>query len=52
MGERLEDSFKIYSNFMITDVEIIARGGERTFNKEVKVKMEVNPRKYSFTELR
>lgn len=52
MGERLEDSFKIYSNFMITDVEIIARGGERSYNKEVKVKMEVNPRKYSFTELR
>ena len=52
MGERLEDSFKIYSNFMITDVEIIARGGERSYNKEVKVKMEVNPKKYSFTELR
>jgi hypothetical protein len=52
MGERLEDSFKIYSNFMITDVEIIARGGERSYNREVKVKMEVNPRKYSFTELR
>ncbi len=52
MGERLEDSFKIYSNFMITDVEIIASGGERSYNREVKVKMEVNPRKYSFTELR
>lgn len=52
MGERLEDSFKIYSNFMITDVEIVTRGGERSYNREVKVKMEVNPRKYSFTELR
>lgn len=52
MGEKLENSFKIYSNFMITDVEIIASGGERSFNREVNVKMEVNPRKYSFTELR
>jgi hypothetical protein len=52
MGERLEDAFKIYSNFMITDIEIIASGGERSFNKDVKIKMEVNPRKYTFTELR
>ena len=52
MGERLDNSFKIYSNFMITDVEIIARGGDRSYNREVKVKMEVNPRKYTFTELR
>lgn len=52
MGERLNNTFKIYSNFMITDVEIIASGGERSYNREVKVKMEVNPRKYTFTELR
>jgi len=52
MGERLENSFKIYSNFMITDIEIIAKGGERSYNRDVKVKMKVNPRKYSFTELR
>jgi len=52
MGERVDNSFKIYSNFMITDIEIIATGGERSFNKDVKVKMNVNPRKYSSTELR
>lgn len=52
MGERLEDAFKIYSNFMITEIEIIARGGERAINREIKIKMDVNPRKYTFTELR
>ena len=52
MGERMENSFKIYSNFMITDIEIIASGGERTINRDIKIKMEVNPRKYTFTELR
>jgi len=52
MGERLEESFKIYSNFMITEFEIIASGGDRTINRDIKIKMEVNPRKYTFTELR
>jgi hypothetical protein len=52
MGERVEDAFKIYSNFMITDIEIVASGGERSYNKDVKIKMGVNPRKYTFTELR
>lgn len=52
MGERLENSFKIYSNFMITEFEIVASGGELTFNRDIKIKMEVNPRKYTFTELR
>ena len=52
MGERLEGSFKIYSNFMITEFEIIASGGDRTINRDIKIKMEVNPRKYTFTELR
>ena len=52
MGERLEDSFKIYSNFMITEFEIVASGGERTINRDLKIKMEVNPRKYTFTEVR
>jgi hypothetical protein len=52
MGERRDNSFKIYSNFMITDFEIIASGGKLTFNRDIKVKMEVNPRKYTFTELR
>jgi hypothetical protein len=52
MGERMEDAFKIYSNFIIGDIEIIARGGERSLNRQVDVKMEVNPRRYTFTELR
>ncbi len=52
MGERLEDSFKIYSNFMITEFEIVASGGLRTFNRDIKVKMDVNPRRYTFTDLR
>jgi len=52
MGERIENGFKIYSNFMITEFEIIARGGSITYNREVNVKMNVNPRRYTFTELR
>jgi len=52
MGERKEDAFKIYSNFMITEFEIVASGGNRTFNRDIKIKMDVNPRKYSFTEMR
>jgi hypothetical protein len=52
MGERRDNSFRIYSNFMITEFEILASGGERTYNRDIVVKMDVNPRKYSFTELR
>ncbi len=52
MGERRDDSFKIYSNFMISEFEIVARGGNRSFNRDIDIKMDVNPRKYSFTELR
>jgi hypothetical protein len=52
MGEKLEDSFKIYSNFMITDIEIVASGGELFLNRDIKIKMDVNPRRYTFTELR
>ena len=52
MGERVADTFKIYSNFMITHFEIIARGGDISFNKDIKIKMDVNPRRYTFNELR
>jgi len=52
MGEQTEDSFKIYSNFMITEFEIATSGGNRAINRDVNIRMEVNPRKYSFTELR
>ena len=52
MGERLQDAFKIYSNFIIGDIEIVARGGETSLNRQVDVKMEVNPKRYTFTDLR
>ena len=52
MGERLEDAIRIYANFMITNFEILARGGTTTYNRDVKIKMDVNPRRYTFTELR
>jgi hypothetical protein len=52
MGERMQDAFKIYSNFIIGDIEILASGGERSLNRKVDVKMDVNPRRYTFTELR
>ncbi len=51
MGERMEDGFRIYSNFIISDFEIIARGGTVTYNRQVEIKMDVNPRRYTFTEL-
>ena len=52
MGERIDTGFKIYSNFMITEFEIITRGGSISYNQEVEVKMDVNPRRYTYTELR
>ena len=52
MGERQGGDLKIYSNFMITDIELVASGGERFFNRDIMIKMDVNPRKYTFTELR
>jgi hypothetical protein len=52
MGERREKDFRIFSNFMITDIEIMASGGSLYYNRDVKVKMDVNPRRYTFTELR
>lgn len=52
MGEYRDEAIKIYSNFMIAEFEISANGGKRSFNREIDVKMEVNPRKYTFTEVR
>jgi hypothetical protein len=52
MGERRENSFKIFSNFMITEFEITASGGKRSYNRDIRIKMDVNPRRYTFTELR
>ncbi len=52
MGERTEGGLRIYFNFMINPFELTARGGETTYNKDVEVKMDVNKRRYTFTELR
>ena len=52
MGEQMDRGFKIYSNFMIGEFEIVASGGEISYNRRMKVKMQVNPRRYTFTELR
>ena len=52
MGERKEDKLKVYSNFMISKFEMEASGGTILYNQEMEVKMKVNPRKYTFTELR
>ncbi len=51
-GERVDDGFKVYSNFMITEFEILTKGGAVTYNRPLEIKMDVNPRKYTFTELR
>jgi len=50
-GERREDGFTINSNFMINDFQINAGRGSVTYNREIDVKMEVNPRKYSFVDI-
>lgn len=52
MGERSGDKLKVYSNFMISKFEMQAKGGSVLYNQEIPVKMKVNPRKYTFTELR
>lgn len=51
MGERRDGEFKIYSNFMINEFEVAASGGDRSYNRDIEVKMDVNPRKYTYTEL-
>lgn len=52
MGERVDDVLKVYSNFMITEFEIHANGGSVEYNQSIPVKMKVNPRRYTFTEVR
>jgi hypothetical protein len=48
MGERSEEGFKIFSNFMVNDFEVLAKGGRITYNQTIEVKMNMNRRKYSF----
>lgn len=52
MGENIDGVLKVYSNFMVTGFEMHAHGGTLVYNQEIPVKMEVNTRKYTFTELR
>jgi len=51
MGERTEGGYKIYANLMIDYFEVIATGGTLEFNRDLEVKMEVNPRRYTYIEL-
>jgi hypothetical protein len=51
MGERTDEGMKIYSNFMIGEIEVTASGGNTIYNHHVDVRMEVNPRRYSFIDL-
>ncbi|HER07731.1 MAG TPA: DUF4292 domain-containing protein [Bacteroides sp.] len=51
MGERTGEGLKIYTNFMIGNIVITARGGTTVYNHDVDVKMEVNEDKYTFIEL-
>lgn len=51
MGERIDGGYRIFSNLVIADFEIMARGGTLSYNRDLEVKMEVNPRRYTFIEL-
>jgi hypothetical protein len=51
MGERKAEGFVILSNFIISEFEVRARGGELSFNRNIPVKMEVNRNRYSFVQL-
>jgi hypothetical protein len=51
MGERIEGGFKIYANLMIGYFEVEAKGGTLEFNRDLKVKMGVNPRRYTYIDL-
>ncbi|MFH0759267.1 MAG: DUF4292 domain-containing protein [Bacteroidota bacterium] len=50
-GEKDGSGFRIFTNFMITDFEIVANGGSTTYNGRLPVNMDVNMRKYTFINL-
>lgn len=51
LGERTEtDGMKFSSNFIVSDFEILAHGGELSYNRMIDIRMTVNRRKYSFIE--
>jgi hypothetical protein len=52
MGERIENGMKVYFNFLVNPFELTAVGGETEYNRDIPVKMEVNRRRYTFTDIR
>ena len=50
-GERTREGIRIYSNFMISEFEVLAQGGQLAYNKKIQVKMQVNPKRYSIINL-
>ena len=52
MGEKTEEGLRVYFNFMVNPFELTAWKGETAYNREVEVKMNVNSRRYTFTDLR
>jgi hypothetical protein len=51
MGERIEGGYRIFSSLVVADFEIVARGGTISYNRDLEVKMDVNPRRYTFIDL-
>jgi hypothetical protein len=51
VGEREENGFRILTNMMITEFEIMTNGGEVSFNSHIPIKMDVNRKKYTFVSL-
>lgn len=51
MGERKEEGFTLFTNFMMGEVEVRATGGACLYNVEIPVRMSINRRRYSFVNL-
>jgi hypothetical protein len=51
MGEKIEDGNRIYSNFVVGEFEIKAGKGKKSYNSELEVDMDVNPRRYTFIDV-
>lgn len=50
-GEKSDGSLRIRSNFIISELEIISSGGTVLYNRDLEVKMKVNPRKYTVVNI-
>lgn len=50
-GEKDKEGFRIFSNFMIGEIEIKAKGGTILYNQDIPIKMEVNPKRYSIINI-